>query len=156
MRKTQLVGVIALMIPFAAMAADRAEIEAGRWEEVMTMTSVTLGGDPIPMSTFPEGSKSKFVCISPEEASDPAKHFLSVGQNSKCTPNGMVADGRINLIGMCSTDKFAQMLITGEGSYDLSKYRVNARMTGKLKERPIVITMTVEGRHVGACNGTES
>jgi hypothetical protein len=29
-------------------------------------------------------------------------------------------------------------------------------MTGDLKQRPIVITMTVKGRHVGACNGTES
>jgi hypothetical protein len=155
MRKVQLVGLVAVMVPFAAMAADKAEIEAGRWEEVLTMTGMTVGGNPVPTSALPGGSTSRFVCISREEAIDPAKHFLSVGQNGKCTPNGMVVDGQINVIGKCSSDKFDQMLITGEGSYDLSKYHVNAKMTAKLKERPIAITMTVTGRHVGACDGTE-
>jgi hypothetical protein len=68
----------------------------------------------------------------------------------------MITVGQIHLIGRCSSDKFDEMFITGEGSYDLSKYHVNAKMSGKMKQRPIVITMTVEGLHVGACNGTES
>ena len=156
MRKTQLIGAVALMVPFAAVAADTPEIKAGRWEEVMTMTSVTVGGNSVPLSALPDGSKSRFVCISPEEAVDPAKHFLSVNENSKCTPNGMVAGGQINVIGQCSSDKFERMIITGHGTYDLSTYDVSAKMTGELKQRPIVITMTVKGRHVGACNGTES
>ena len=156
MRKNQLIGAVALMVPFAAVAADTPEINAGRWEEVMTMTSVTVGGNSVPLSALPDGSKSRFVCISPEEAIDPAKHFLSVNENSKCTPNGMVAGGQINVIGQCSSDKFERMIITGNGTYDLSTYVVSAKMTGELKQRPIVITMTVKGRRVGACNGTES
>ena len=155
MRKSQLIGAIALVIPFAAIAADSVEIKAGRWEEVMTMTGMTLDGKPIPMSTLSDDPKSKLVCISPAESKDPAKHFLSVGQNDKCTPNGMITAGQIHLIGKCSDDKLADMFITGEGSYDLSKYHVNAKMTGKLKERPVAMTMTVEGRHVGACDGSE-
>ena len=155
MRKIQLMGAVALMVPFTAIAADTAEIKAGRWEEVMTMTSVTFDGKPVAAGALPGGSNSRFVCISAEESMDPAKHFLSAGQNGKCTPNGMVTSGQIHVIGMCTSDKFDGMIITGEGSYDLSKYHVNAKMSAKMKERPIAITMTVEGRYVGACNGTE-
>lgn len=155
MRKTQAIGVFALLVPFAAMAADTAEIKAGRWEEVMTMTSATLAGKALPMSAFPDGAKSRFVCISAEESMDPAKHFLNAGQTGKCTPNGMVAGGKINVIGKCSSDRFDQMIIFGDGDYDLSRYHVNAKMTGQLNQRPIAITATIEGRYVGACDGTE-
>ena len=156
MRKTPVIGAVALVIPFAAVAADKAEIRAGRWEEVMTMTSLTLGGTSVPMSEIPNSSTTRKVCVSAEEASDPAKHFLSVGQDSKCTPNGMVVDGRINLIGQCTMEKFGKMLITGEGTYQLSNYQVTAKMTGELKQRPIVITMAIKGRHIGACDSAES
>ena len=156
MRKTQAIGALALLVPFAAIAADTPEIKAGRWEEVIAITGMTVGGTAISTDSIPGGASTRFVCMSAEDAVDPSKHFLGAGQDSKCTPNGMVTGGRINLIGQCTTEKFGQMIMTGEGSYNLSTFEVTAKMSGKLKERPISITMSSRGRHVGDCDGTES
>jgi hypothetical protein len=155
MRIVQTAGALALAIPFVATAADPAQLKAGRWEETMTMTGMTFNGAPVPISGAPQDTKSRFVCIDAEEAIDPAKHFLSIGQEGKCVPNGMVSEGRIHVIGQCTTEKFGSMLITGTGTYRFATYDVGVKMTAKLKDRPVAISMTAKGRYVGACDGSE-
>ena len=156
MRITRSISLVAAALPFAAMAAHSPQLATGGWERVTTVTGATLGGRAIQTEVFSNSFRIRMICISAWDATHPARHFLGIGPNSKCTPGGSVANGRIELNGLCNDGQFGPSLLTGTGTYKLKSYDVNARSEGRMRGLPLVITMHVSGRYVGACDGTES
>jgi hypothetical protein len=150
-----LLGITAA-IPATALAADTVQLTAGRWEEVTTITGLTLGGKAIALDAMPNRVTTKLTCISAEEALDPAKRFLKPDSQNRCEPGGTVSGGRIALQGTCTDSKFGRMIVTGAGTYQPKSYEVSARLEGRAMDLPAVITMGIKARHVGICTGAET
>ena len=156
MRKSQLVAAFAVIIPFAAVAADSVQMTAGRWEEVSTVTGATLDGKTIPADSVPNGTKTKFSCISANQARDPANFFLKQDKKKHCQPSGTVSGGRIAMTATCETDKAGRMVISAQGTYQPDRYDIDATSTLEIKQLPFVMSFTSKGRYLGKCLGDET
>ena len=156
MRKVQWIGAAVVMVPFAAIAADTVQMTEGRWEEVMTVTSASLGGKAISPDTVPDNTKTKFTCISANQSRDPAQYFLKPDKKNACQPSGTVANGRIAMGGTCNNEKIGSTVIEANGTYQPNSYEIDARATLEIKQMPLILNFTSKGRYVGKCDGTET
>jgi hypothetical protein len=144
-----------LALPLAAMSADAMTMSAGRWIETTTTTAVTLSGRPAP--GVPIGRPaSRPLCLTPEEAAEPARYFQSKAPSGACAaPTGTVAGGQIKLASTCEDANTPRMMIEVNGTYARESYRAAIRAQSVVNAQPAVVDMVVAGRFEGACRGDE-
>ena len=148
-----------LALPMAALAADAVTpLSAGRWEQVLKGTSASVAGKALPEAIATSGNKTKFSCISPEEALDPARFFKRSGAaGADCSePVGTVADGRVSLKATCQPKNGKPSLTAAlAGTYSADNYHLDGEATMPTPQGNLVMKMTIDARHVGACKGDE-
>lgn len=155
----RLVLAAAIFAPISALASDTAAtLSAGRWEQVIKGISATVAGRALPQAIASAGNKTKFSCISPAEAKDPARFFKRTGAASAdCgEPSGTVGNGRVALKATCQR-KGTEMVMTAavSGTYSAARYHLDADATMPTPQGDLLIKVAIDGRHVGACTGDE-
>jgi hypothetical protein len=144
-----------LAVPLAAMTADSVNMAPGRWIETTTTTAVTLGGRAAAGARLNQPA-SRMVCLTPEEAAEPALYFQSKAPSGACAaPTGTVAGGRIKLASTCEDANTPRMMIEVSGTYARDSYSAAIRAQSLVRGQPAVIDMTLTGRFDGACRGDE-
>lgn len=144
-----------LALPLAAMTADSVTMAPGRWITTTATTAVALGGKPAPGARLNQ-PVSRAICLTPEEAAEPARYFQSKAPSGACSaPTGSVAGGQIKLAATCQDADTPRMMIEVSGTYARDSYRTAIRMQSVVAGQPAVIDGFVTGRFEGACRGDE-
>jgi hypothetical protein len=152
----KIILVAALAAPAAAMTGDSVQLVEGRWEERITVTRVTVGGEDLPLESFPGRITTKFTCISPEQARDPRLYFQIPDNDGDCSvPEGVVLGGRMEMSSTCKMDDGTPMKMAVQGNYGRGTYRADVIGDADMQGQPFWLNMTMEGRFVGACTGDE-
>ena len=150
-----------LATPAIALGADSVQITAGRWQEELSFTSVSMNDQEVPKEKLDAQKATTFACISPAQAREPSLYFLDQQPGHNCAaPTGSVAGGRIAMASTCQMhDEKAgtdlPVAVTMEGTYGPQTYAVNAVADVRTNERHLVMHMVVKGRFAGACKGDE-
>lgn len=144
-------------LPAMAIAADSVQLKPGRWIETATPESIMVGGKAQPLA--PEDTKTKTLCLTDAEGTDPRLYFATAEDNALCTaPSGSVAGGKIDLGNTCRADAASQQeerVLKIDGSYGPERYLVKASMKTHAGPNDVEIRIDVAGRFDGACKGDE-
>ncbi len=147
----------------AVVGACRGEtrMEAGRWEMTYSITDATIPGAPPEMVEQLRAQKeTKNSCLTEEEARAPLDKMMTKSSDESCTTRDMKMEGgRLSGSVTCQQPGGAGEMtadITGEYTKDTMKLDMEADVNSPaLPGQKMEMTMRLEGRRVGACDGTE-
>lgn len=143
-------------LPLAAMAQQADQFAPGRWEDRIQFTGLSIGGAAQQVEALNASAKPRYSCVTPEMARAPALYFMGHQPGDNCTtPEGSVANGTISLKSICSL-KGAPLTVSVRGRYDALTYHTDVTAEGLLPRGTLSMTMTADGKMVGACRGDET
>lgn len=154
MRPLSLAVTFVLAPPlFAQPASDG--LLAGRWEQSIEGTGVTVDGKPAPPDVAAGMTRKSYVCISPQEAADP-KEYFSDSNSKECVDMKVDhAPGRIAISAACAIPPgIGEVRVTGTYTAGSYRFDMTAAATAEGKP-PLNMTAIMSGKHVGVCDGSE-
>ena len=145
------IAALVLALPLMAMAADTVTLSPGLWEQTVTTTALTIGGEPRSLDEMPERTRTFTTCISEAEAADPTLFFMSRAGGGSCgAPTGTVADGKLALAATCDGDT-GTAIVELQGNYSAHSFSAKVKAQSTIAGAPAVAEITLTGEHKGLC-----
>lgn len=144
-----------------AAAADRSDMpKAGRWQVDSEVLEVSLPGmPPEAAGMMNDGFADMFgnyaYCMTQEEA-EAGPEALWDDTSGRCEWEQFeMGDGRANSIANCTDPGGGTVRVEMAGTYSDSAYSATNTMTLSMPGGDGKVSVKVEGRHMGACDGSE-
>lgn len=134
---------------------------AGRWESTMTMDQIDMPEMPpeaaLAMKQAVGGTTKIVTCLTPEEAAKPDADYLRNVEDPGCKYDKFtMGGGKIASAMTCDMGNGGKRTMTVTGTYSPDAYMMNVKSEGAVAEgMPGSMTMTINSRRVGECDGTE-
>lgn len=134
--------------------------QPGRWESRIRIERMEMPGMPAGMAEQMQksmGAAQAFAtCLKPEDVEKPDASFFQKDASGCTYEKFSMADGRIDGRMVCKSDG-GSTVMTMAGTYSATGYAI--RTTNETSSEggpPVKMTVAVESRRTGDCNGTES
>ena len=139
---------------------DDAFINPGKWQQTVTLVKIDAPGRPPEarqmMQRAMDQAQVHEVCLTPEQAKSPKEDFFT-GADQNCRYEHFNwGDGKIDLKLNCKHPN-AQQTMAMVGNYEPDNYTMTMTMAnqGAGPEEQMTMTMKVDAKRVGACDGDE-
>lgn len=145
----------------AAATADADMIAPGRWEGTMTIHDMRMPKLPpaaqAKMADAMGKARSFVSCVTPEEVKAKRGFFTGDQGNKSCTYERFTMDGGKIDAAMTCKNSGGAMSAKMTGSYSVDAYHMDMASTTDSNSpyAAMSMTMTVDGKRIGACRGTE-
>ena len=134
--------------------------QPGRWESRITIEKMEMPGMPAGMAEQMQksmGAAQAFAtCLKPEDVEKPDAGFFQKDASGCTYETFTMADGRIDGRMVCQAEG-ARTVMTMAGTYGETSYVIRTtNETAPEGGPPMKMTVAIESRRTGDCNGTES
>jgi hypothetical protein len=160
MNKSMLILSLGAVAVLGACRGGDAQMEAGRWEMTSSVTDMSMPGAPPEVIEQAKAQKdTKMSCLTEEEARAPLEKMMSKGGDQACRPTDMKMEGG-KISGKVSCQQGGGQLSADiSGTYGAD--RIEMEMATKIQNpaapgQQVEMTVRMDGRRVGACDGTET
>ena len=136
-------------------------VNPGKWQQVVTLVSIDAPGMPPEAKSMMQQAMEKAqvheVCLTPDQAKSPKEDFFT-GADQNCRYEHFNwGAGKIDLKLNCKHPNASQtMVLVGDYQPDSYSMTMTATNGGKTAMEQMVMTMKVDARRLGACDGKEN
>lgn len=133
--------------------------QPGRWESQIRIERMEMPGMPAGMAQQMQKSmgaaQSFATCLKPEDAEKPGASFFQKDASGCTYEKFSMADGRIDGRMVCASEG-GRTVMTMTGTYGQTGYAIRTiNETSTEGGPPMKMTVAIESRRTGECNGTE-
>ncbi|MFL6789415.1 MAG: DUF3617 domain-containing protein [Sphingomicrobium sp.] len=135
-------------------------VEPGQWEQTVTMVKIDAPGMPPEARQMMQQAMGKAqvhaLCLSPEQAKSPKEDFFTGADRNCRYEHFNWGDGKIDLKLNCKHPGASQtMAMVGTYSPKAYSMTMTATNVGGRAEEQMVMTMKVDAKRTGECDGKE-
>ena len=132
-------------------------VSPGRWESKVTFEEMSMPGMTPEMAAQMKSIQGQVEtdvsCLTPEEAAKPKEDFF--GGDGDCTYERFtMAGGKIDAAMTCESGGSTQSTVM-KGNYSANAFDVRMTAKGSGEDAGMSMTMSMEARRVGECDGSE-